>query len=183
MQSACSGCFYAVPCWWRRISTKRYPFNSTILSLQNACANIEKQTGFSFSYSEKTLLAYGKNVTLTVSNATVRTVLDRIFDKSPVAWSIKGNLIFLVPAPDQKPASAVVQTQPAPIVTVKGQILNAEDSAAVSGVTIMNNRKKLSGSVMPVVLFPSLLKRIPNWSLLRSALKGLYKNLVKVRKI
>jgi TonB-linked SusC/RagA family outer membrane protein len=118
-------------------------FNNT--SLRSACANIEKQTGFSFSFSEKTLLAYGKNITLSASNTPVRTVLDRIFDKSPVAWSIKGNLIFLVPAPNQKPASAVVQTQTAPTITVKGQILNAEDSAAVSGVTIMNNRKKVVG--------------------------------------
>src|SRR5688572_5485624 len=36
--------------------------------LWEACTSIEKQTGFNFSYSENTLLAYGKNITLSLSD-------------------------------------------------------------------------------------------------------------------
>jgi TonB-linked SusC/RagA family outer membrane protein len=115
-------------------------FNNT--SLRDACTSIEKQTAFSFSFSETTLLAYGKNITFTLSNATVKTVLARIFDKSPLTYTVKGKLIFLLPDPKYKEVSVAPETQAPQSITVKGKILNAEDGSAVSDVNIMNDQGK-----------------------------------------
>lgn len=101
--------------------------------LREACTSIEKQTGFNFSYSENTLLAYGKNITLSLSDAAVKTVLNRIFDKSPLAYTIKGNLIFLSPDPDYKPTAPVLKKLPGHIT---GKIIDEENGQAIAGATI-----------------------------------------------
>ncbi|SEO51254.1 SusC/RagA family TonB-linked outer membrane protein [Niastella yeongjuensis] len=118
-------------------------FNNT--SLQDACTSIEKQTAFNFSYSETTLQAYGKNITFALSNATVKAVLSRIFDKTPVTYTIKGKMVYLVPDPDYKAISVAPAGQAPQSITVEGRILNADDSSVVSNATLVNDREKVIG--------------------------------------
>jgi outer membrane receptor protein involved in Fe transport len=106
-------------------------FNNT--ALRDACNIIEKQTGFKFSYSETTLLAYGKNITLSLSDAALNSVLDRLFGKSPVTYAIKGNLVILSPDPAYKNTPARVKKD---LGKLTGKVIDEESGEPVIGATI-----------------------------------------------
>ncbi|NML37341.1 TonB-dependent receptor [Chitinophaga sp. G-6-1-13] len=106
--------------------------------LREACTRIEQQTGFSFSYSENSLSAYGKNVTLSLSDAALTSVLASIFDKSPITYTIKGKLIFLVPDPAYKAASDPAKKVPG---RVTGKVIDEGNGDPLPDVTIRIGNK------------------------------------------
>lgn len=101
--------------------------------LREACTDLERQTGFSFSYSENALSAYGKNVTLSLSDAAITTVLTRIFDKSPITYTIKGKLIFLVPDPAYRAAPDPAKKGPG---RVTGKVIDEANGDPLPDVTV-----------------------------------------------
>lgn len=130
----CLGCLllFSTGLWAQQVNKKiSVQFKNT--PLREACNSIEKQTGLNFSYSENTLLAYGKNITLSLQDAALTTVLNQIFEKSPLVYSIKGNLIFLSLHPDYKPASSS-PAQKNGMVT--GKIIDGENGQPVAGATV-----------------------------------------------
>ncbi|WP_223151597.1 carboxypeptidase regulatory-like domain-containing protein [Chitinophaga varians] len=106
--------------------------------LREACTHIERQTGFSFSYSENSLAAYGKNVTLSLSDASLTNVLSGIFDKSPITYTIKGKLIFLLPDPVYKAATDPAKKAPG---RVTGRIIDEGNGDPLPDVTIRIGNK------------------------------------------
>lgn len=102
-------------------------------SLREACATIEKLSGYNFSYAENNLLAYDKKITLSLSDAPVKTVLDRIFQKSPLTYTAKGNLLFLTPDPAWQKTQAPFSKAPG---KVTGRIMDEENGQPVTGATI-----------------------------------------------
>lgn len=101
-------------------------------SLQQVCEEIEKISGFGFSYTESSLQAYNSRVTLLMSDVPLKTVLDRIFHKSPLLYTIKDKLILLSPDPEYKKDTE----QTARAGTVYGKVVDDEKNQPVAGATV-----------------------------------------------
>jgi TonB-linked SusC/RagA family outer membrane protein len=106
-------------------------------SLRQVCEEIEKLSGYSFSYTENNLQAYSNGITLSLNDVPVSTVLNRVFQKSPLSYSIKGNLVLLSPNPEYK-------KEPEPVKntgTISGKIVDEEKNEPVAGATIRVGNK------------------------------------------
>ncbi|MDQ0110236.1 outer membrane receptor protein involved in Fe transport [Chitinophaga terrae (ex Kim and Jung 2007)] len=138
---------------WGQDANKRISVHFKNTPLREACNDIEEQTGFSFSYSENTLLAYGKNITLSLPDAALTYVLSRIFDKSPVAYNIRGKLIFLSLNPNYKPDEA----SPKAPGRVTGKVIDEGTGEALPDVSIqVGGKGAVSGidGVFSITLSP-----------------------------
>lgn len=123
---------------------KRISVNFKNASLRQVCAEIEKLSGYSFSYTETNLQAYGNTVTLTMNDVPVTTVLNRIFQKSSLNYTIKGNLVLLSPNPDYKKESQPVNKSTG---QVSGRITDEENGEPVAGATVrIANRSTTTGA-------------------------------------
>src|SRR5258708_23409051 len=64
-------------------------------SLRQAFTEMERQFGISFSYNERNIQLYEKEINFTLKEVTAPQVLDKIFAGSPLTWSLKGTLVVL----------------------------------------------------------------------------------------
>lgn len=111
-------------------------------SLRQVCEEIEKLSGYSFSYAENNLQSYGNTITLSLNDVPVSTVLNRVFQKSPLSYSVKGNLVLLFPDPDYKKEPAMKGTG-----VISGKIVDDEKNEPVSGATIrIGNKTTTTGA-------------------------------------
>lgn len=100
-------------------------------SIREVCEQIEKLSGFSFSYTENNLASYINKITLILNEVTVATVLDRVFAKSPLTYSIKGSLILLSPNPGYGKEALEKNAS-----VISGIITDDEKHEPLSGVTV-----------------------------------------------
>src|ERR1700710_2248893 len=62
--------------------------------IQQAFAEIEKQSGYSFVYGKEQVSRI-KNVNLNVSEATIEQVLNKLFSNLPLSYTISGKYISI----------------------------------------------------------------------------------------
>jgi TonB-dependent starch-binding outer membrane protein SusC len=98
--------------------------------LQKVFAEIKKQSGYTFAYTESTL-ATAHDITIQVKNATLEQVLNICLKDLPLSYKIIDNTIVIrmadVPAPK-------IATTP-PLIDVKGTIVNS-DKEPLEGITV-----------------------------------------------
>lgn len=112
---------------------KRTNVHFSHASLRQALSELERQFGLSFSYNEKNMQLYEKEINFTLKDATAKQVLDKIFAGSPLTWLLKGNLVVLTPDPSyqKKPVPAHAASE-----TITGTITDAETAEPLQGVTV-----------------------------------------------
>lgn len=102
-------------------------------SLRQAFTELERQFGISFSYNERNLQLYEKEINFTLKEVTATQVLDKIFAGSPLTWSLKGTLVILSADPTYQKKAAPVH---AAAETITGSITDAETTEPLQGVTV-----------------------------------------------
>ncbi|RXK82912.1 SusC/RagA family TonB-linked outer membrane protein [Filimonas effusa] len=101
-------------------------------SLQQACAELERLSGFSFSYTEANARLYGKKISQSFTNQSLPQILDKICEGTPVRWTQKDGLVFLyVPPVNRTP----VKTAPKP-GTISGIVTDEETGLPVAGASV-----------------------------------------------
>jgi TonB-linked SusC/RagA family outer membrane protein len=107
-------------------------------SLKTALKEIEKQTRFSFTYTddqlEKTV-----PVNLQVSNLPLQTVLNQIFRDQPLSWTIRNKTIVLADKP-VVPLKDRLLIAPNPNYTRISGSITASDNKPLAGATIFIRR-------------------------------------------
>ncbi|MCW3467100.1 SusC/RagA family TonB-linked outer membrane protein [Chitinophaga nivalis] len=94
-------------------------------TMKQLLKEVEKQTGYRFVYHNKTL-PEDLRVSVTVSQASLKTVLANAFAGTPLAWSMKDNGLVVIYADKTATAAAI---------TVKGKVTGA-DNLPLPGVTV-----------------------------------------------
>ena len=87
----------SIICFSYQVSAQqRVTLNTQQEKLVRVLNDIQKQTSYSFVYNNS--LVNGNNaITIDVKDATIETVLDKIFAKTPITYKISGNQVVLYP--------------------------------------------------------------------------------------
>ena len=101
------------------------------MPLKKMFGEIEKQSGYSFFYSDDDL-KNAKTVTIRVQNASLGQVLETIFKEQPLTYSIVDKTIVV----KEKKENKINTEGPAPYaINIKGRVLNEQDEP-VAGATV-----------------------------------------------
>lgn len=103
-------------------------------SLRQVFKIIEKQTGYSFFYNNRTLQSAQK-VDINVKEASVWEVLDRCFQHQPLTYSIQDNVIIVSAKEEKEIAPPAKQLAAAPLLDITGKITDA-DGNPLQGVSV-----------------------------------------------
>ncbi|RPD39618.1 SusC/RagA family TonB-linked outer membrane protein [Chitinophaga barathri] len=95
---------------------------------------LRKQTGYSFLYNNATLKD-ARPVTLRVSGASLREVLDAALNGQPLTYSISNKTVILKTAPVRRPDQPLVSAQDP--VEIKGRLTDEKTKEPVVGATVM----------------------------------------------
>jgi TonB-linked SusC/RagA family outer membrane protein len=93
--------------------------------------SIEKQTPFIFFY-KPALLRAGHNVTLHISDKSVKEVLDECFKDQPLTWYLEDHIITIQP---KTAPPATGEATPAPTATIHGKVTDST-GASLPGATV-----------------------------------------------
>ena len=121
-------------------------------SIREVIETLQKDYGYSFSIRTSEV-DVEKSVSIDVTNADIKTVLDKVFAGSKVSYSIDGNLISVTEAaPPKKQKNATVTGQ---ILDDVGPVIGA--SVLIKGtktgvITDFDGKFSLSGVPVPVTL-------------------------------
>ncbi|QEH42668.1 SusC/RagA family TonB-linked outer membrane protein [Chitinophaga sp. XS-30] len=96
--------------------------------LEEVCNELEKKTGFYFSYPENVLSAYGKKITLSMNNVTLPAVLDQLFRNSSLNYVIRDKMIYL--------SGKAAEQNAAGQHTLTGTVTDEESGDPVIGASI-----------------------------------------------
>ena len=102
-------------------------------SLEQVFAEIKKQTGYTFVYTDA-LLQKAKLVSINAKDAALEKVLEDCFRDQPLTYSIL-NKIIIIREKEIAPEPEKLYTPPPP-VTITGKITN-ENNEALAGATII----------------------------------------------
>lgn len=122
------------------VSAKSFSQKITIslkdVSLEKTFAEIERQTGFNFIYF-KNQMDHTRNIDLSVTDLSLKAVLDLIFKDQPLTYSIHRNFIVIKqkPAVSPDPAMQSLDAPPPPILLI-GRITDDKGSP-LAGVSIV----------------------------------------------
>jgi TonB-linked SusC/RagA family outer membrane protein len=126
-----------------QVSARGYTQTVTIslknVSLEKVFAEIKKQTGYNFIYTDQ-MLQGTHNVNLEVKSATLETVLDICLKNQPLTYNIVNKTIVLQPK-DKSPnadATSVTQAQVSglvPLLDISGKVTDS-DGNPLSGATV-----------------------------------------------
>jgi iron complex outermembrane receptor protein len=122
-----------VTCLQAQDTGKRTTVHFRHATLQQVFTELEKQFGLNFSYNESNIRLYEKEVNFILKDATAKQVLDKIFLGSPLAWSLKGNLVVLSADPAYQKKQAAEHTV---AEAVTGSITDSETAEPLQGVTV-----------------------------------------------
>lgn len=100
--------------------------------LEKVFKEIKKQTGFGFLYTYE-LLDKSSPVTLSVKDADLLDVLQKIFDNQPLTWNILEKTVVVKA---KIPATEISNTTATLPIDIKGRITN-ESGEAVPGVSVV----------------------------------------------
>lgn len=99
--------------------------------LKNAFTKIEAQTPFRFAYVEAQVKNYN-NISLPAGSRSLKTILEDMFAKTYLSYTVRGNTIVIV----ERPASAVEKLVVVKDVTITGQVLDG-NGVPLSGVSVL----------------------------------------------
>jgi TonB-dependent starch-binding outer membrane protein SusC len=106
--------------------------SKTNAPLEKVFREIKRQTGYTF-VSTKDLLQKARPVTIDVSNASLKDVLDILFRNQPLDYTIVNKVVVLV---DKKhPDIKTTEISIAPLVAIQGKIVN-EKGEPLSGANV-----------------------------------------------
>jgi TonB-dependent starch-binding outer membrane protein SusC len=111
---------------------QRVSISGQNMSLKKVFNEIQKQSGYSFFYSDKALSG-ARSVTIDMKDAELEKVLQQVFHLQPLTYAIIENTIVVkerLPVVDE----SVTKSLPPPI-DVSGRVVNA-NGEAVAGVTV-----------------------------------------------
>jgi len=114
------------------------------VSLESVFPTIEKQSGYFFTYTKEQLKGT-KPISVELKNATLKEVLDNCFRDQPVGYELLDRSIIVKIVTKQHP----VVTNTDALLTIKGTVLDNDDSTALLGAGIAvkgNNRGALAGN-------------------------------------
>lgn len=100
-------------------------------SLRQVFRIIEKQTGFTFFYNNRTLQA-AKKVNIDVKDVSLRQVLDQCFRQQPLTYNIQENVIIVS---EKEEEVSVKQGTTLPPVNIRGRVVDT-DGNPLEGVSI-----------------------------------------------
>lgn len=106
--------------------------------LENVFREIKKQTGYSFFYNVK-LLEKTTNISIDVTNAPLKDVMEECIKGQPLAFSIVNKTIVITAAPEPAPA----QTQSIPdFLDIRGKITDQNTGEPIAGanISVKNSR-------------------------------------------
>ncbi len=103
------------------------------LSLAQAFAQIEKQSGYSFFYDYE-ITQKAKPVRINIRNASLEEALTSILHDQPLSYSIQNKIIVLRKKPTQ-PVTIIGNTIPIPQVEIRGKVVN-DDGEVLSGAVV-----------------------------------------------
>src|ERR1700743_147184 len=98
----------AIPGLYAQQPGKKTTIRFRHASLRQAFTELEKQFGLNFSYNERNIALYDKDINFLLKDATASQILDRLFTGSPLTWTLKGTLVILSADPNyhKKPGAA-----------------------------------------------------------------------------
>lgn len=99
----------------------------TNATLSEILAEVRKQTNLNFVYKETELQSFGKK-SISVTNVSVETALNKLFSNTAFSYKIENNSISIFKK------TATISTKP---VTVKGKIVNNSTKKPIVGATII----------------------------------------------
>jgi TonB-dependent starch-binding outer membrane protein SusC len=103
--------------------------------LQKVFAEIKKQTGYSFAYSE-TVLATAKLVNINVTNSRVQYALAVLFQEQPFTYTIIEKIIIIKAKTEKKISREQSSSSVLDPIDIAGRVVNQEGEP-VAGVTVM----------------------------------------------
>jgi TonB-linked SusC/RagA family outer membrane protein len=101
--------------------------------LQKVFAEIKKQTGYAFAYSESDL-ANAKLVSINIANFRMQDALSVLFQDQPLTYTIIEKIIIIKAKAEKKITQG--QSPLLPLMDVKGRVTN-EENDPVAGVSVM----------------------------------------------
>ena len=111
------------------VEPQRVTLNLKNVSLAMLFDELKKQTTYKFFYND-TQVRDMKTFSVTASNETVESVLDRVFKDAKYTYQINGEQIVVVQR--KKETTSLVQT-----MTIDGDVLYAKDSTCIAGAAII----------------------------------------------
>ena len=112
---------------------RKFTVNMTNVPLKTAFAQIEKQTGYSFSYGEN-LVKNVKNVSINMKDADLKTILDELSRVSALNYKIVTDDIILVSSRDSDKKQENKSANGA--ITLTGTVLD-ENGEPVIGASVL----------------------------------------------
>jgi TonB-linked SusC/RagA family outer membrane protein len=110
------------------------------IPLKQVLKEIKKQTGYTFAYRGVLLQKAGK-VSVHVTNASIKQVLDICFRDQPLTYSFFNNNIVVIKEREQPAA----KPEPAPPIKITGKIYS-EDGAPLAGANVQEKGKSYGAS-------------------------------------
>ncbi|MDN5203833.1 TonB-dependent receptor [Fulvivirgaceae bacterium BMA10] len=99
------------------------------VTLKRALKELDKHSGFSFSYSES-ILPLGNKLSLSREEQSLRSVLSTLLNNTEIIYRVYGNQIVLVKAQNEQRATANQS------ITISGYISDMESGEALLGATV-----------------------------------------------
>ena len=121
------------------VSSQTITFSGKKMPAKKVLNIIKEQTNYVFFY-DVAILNKIEPVSLEVKNATIENVLQKVFKNAPVKWIIQGNIISLVPKPENKtiPSKSFEVEK-----KIRGKVVN-EKGEPLPGVNILVKGTKIS---------------------------------------
>jgi TonB-linked SusC/RagA family outer membrane protein len=134
--------------------------------LQKVFAEIKKQTGYSFAYSETDLSA-ARRVNINIANTRIQDALSVLFQDQPLSFTIIEKIVVVRAKSEKKINQEHGSLPPLDAIDVRGRVLN-ETGDAVAGVSVQVKGTKTGTSTDGEGDF-ALTKVDPNATLVLSA--------------
>lgn len=112
-------------------------------SVERVFAEIKSQTNYSFVYYKDDLRNL-KNISITVSNATIEEVLNHVFERQSLSFTITGNIIVIKVSPESKKKDDKLSAPELPVLDVKGRVVNENGEGIRATVSVKGTTRIVS---------------------------------------
>lgn len=118
---------------------QRITLSGQNMPLKKVFTEIQKQSGFSFFYSDR-LLENAKNVTIEARNEDLERVLSQVFQAQPLTYTIFEKTVIV------KGKAVIEVVVSPPPVDVRGRIVNENGDPVVATVTVKGTKQAVSAN-------------------------------------
>lgn len=128
-----------------RVDAQKVTLSLKNVELVDAFRSIEKQTKFSFVYSQEDVAAM-QNISITVSGVSVEEALNILFKGLSVGYTIDGKYIVVKKRPAAKTMNPELMAAPAPPGEIRGTVLNDKGEPLEGATVQIQGTKKLTAT-------------------------------------